>query len=168
MAICRFLIYNSRMSYSELAKVLDISVQAAYRRVQGPVSAGTIGGFRANFSGRAYRSIWVMVRGRSDASSVNEVMDRLGKDKDVDMMMLTSGKGLMIIGAVRDPAKLDKLVSFATKTAELVDPEIDIVHLPLLDGTEGEPPIYPLDVKLVELLMDDSRRPTTELARNWG
>lgn len=43
VAICRFPIYNSRMPYSELAGALDITVQAAHRRVRELVSSGIIG-----------------------------------------------------------------------------------------------------------------------------
>lgn len=96
VALCRLLIYNSRMPYSELGKVLGISVQSAHRRVQDLISSGVIAKFPAAFSGRAYRSTWVLVHGRSEANSVNDVLDELGRDKEMDMAMVASGNYLYV------------------------------------------------------------------------
>jgi DNA-binding Lrp family transcriptional regulator len=168
IALCRLLIYNSRVPYSDLAKAVDISVQSAHRRVQNLVEEGVIGKFTAAFAPRAYQAAWVLVHGRSDAPSINKVLDELEKDKNMDMAMVASGKYIYISGAVRDPGKINKFTSTVTKVAHIPNPSIGIVYNPLIMDHESEPVIYPMDVKIVEALKWDARKPVTELAADLG
>lgn len=168
VALCRLLIYNSRMPYSELAKSLGISVQSAHRRVQDLISSGVIAKFPAAFSGRAYRSTWVLVHGRSEASSVNDVLDELGRDKEMDMAMVASGNYLYLAGAILDPGRVNRFTSYVKKTARLFQPQIGMVYNPSLMDIDVEAVVYPMDVRIIEALKDDSRRPVTEIARELG
>jgi Lrp/AsnC family transcriptional regulator, regulator for asnA, asnC and gidA len=168
VALCRLLVYNGRLPYSALAKEVGISVQSAHRRVQELMAAGVIESFNVAFTTRGYRSIWVIVHGESSASNVDEVLVALKDEPYMDMAFLTGEKYLFLQGNVVDPAKLNRFVSRVSKIAQLVKPQIDMVHLPMVMDMEGEPPIYPLDIRLVELLKNDARRPVTELAKELG
>lgn len=167
VAICRQLIYNSRMSYSELADAVGISVQSAHRRVQDLVEGGVIHGFKAAFSLLAHRGIWVLVDGRSEAASLYKVLDRLEPVPGMDMVMVGCEKHLYISGVVLDPTKVNKFVSRVSEIAELDRPEVGMVFIPLLKGQE-DPAIYPMDVRIIEALKDNARKPVTELARELG
>ncbi|NLT38559.1 MAG: AsnC family transcriptional regulator [Methanomassiliicoccus sp.] len=168
VTLCRLLIYNSRMSYSELAKAAGISVQTAHRRVQDLVAMGVISKFNASFSARAYRSTWVLVHGVSQAPSLECVLQELNGEKEMDMVMVSSGKYIYISGTVLDPGRISRFTTAVTKMAKLVRPEVGVVYNPsLMDIDEGVT-IYPLDVKIVSALKDDSRRPVTEVARELG
>ncbi|MBI0582953.1 MAG: Lrp/AsnC family transcriptional regulator [Methanomassiliicoccus sp.] len=168
VALCRLLIFNSRMPYSELAKAVGISVQSAHRRVQDLIASGVIFGFNAAFSARAYRSTWVLVHGRSEAASVNRVLESLNGEKEMDMAMVASGKYLYIGGAVVDPGRINRFTSSVAKTAKLVRPTVGIVYNPGLMDVDDTALIYPMDVKIVEALRGDSRRPVTEVAKELG
>lgn len=168
VALCRLLMYNSRMPYSELAKILDTSVQSVHRRVQDLVAAGIIAGFKANFSQLAYRGVWVMVRGRSEAPSVNKVLEDLKKEQAMDMAMVAGGKYLYLNGMILDPSKLNRFVSSVTRIAQIPEPEVGVVDFPLPVKGEEEPVIYPMDIKIVNALRNDARRPVTDLAKELG
>lgn len=168
VALCRLLIFNSRMPYSELAKALGISVQSAHRRVQDLIARGVISGFPSAFTTRAYRSTWVLVHGRSEAASMSGVLDELEREKEMDMAMVASGNYLYIAGAVMDPGRINRFTSSVIKTAKLSRPQVGIVYNPALMDVEDEAIIYPMDVKIVAALKNDSRRPVTEVARELG
>lgn len=168
VALCRLLIFNSRMPYSDLAKALGISVQSAHRRVQELISSGTISSFDAAFSVRAYRSTWVLVHGRSEAGSIGRVLDELGGDREMDMAMVGSGNYLYIAGAVVDPGRINRFTSSVIRTAKLTRPQVGIVYNPALMDVEREAVVYPMDVRIISALKGDSRRPVTELAKELG
>mgnify|MGYP002346224617 CR=1 FL=1 len=167
VALCRLLVYNSRTPYSELAKALGTSVQSVHRRVQALVSSGVLTNFNAAFSVLAVRGIWLMVHGRSEAPSVYKVLEELKKVPGMDMAMVATDKHLYLTGVVPDANRIGGFVSSVTRTAQLSAPEIGVVQFPLpLPG--NEPIVYPMDVKLVQALRKDSRRPVTELAEELG
>ena len=167
MALCRLLVYNSRTPYSELAKALGTSVQNVHRRVQDLITSGTLTNFNAAFSVLAVGGIWLMVHGRSGALSVNKVLEELKKVPGMDMAMVSTGKYMYLSGVVQDPNRIGEFVSSVTGTAKLSSTEIGVVQFPLpLPG--NEPVVYPMDVKLVNALSKDSRRPITELAEELG
>ncbi|OPX61026.1 MAG: HTH-type transcriptional regulator Ptr1 [Methanomassiliicoccales archaeon PtaB.Bin134] len=168
VTLCRLLIYNSRMSYSELARAAGISVQTAHRRIQELVSLGVIARFNASFSARAYRSTWVLVHGPSQAPSMERVLEDLNGEKEMDMVMVSSGKYLYISGTVLDPGRINRFTTAVTKIAKLVRPEVGVVYNPSLMDIEEDATIYPLDLKIVSALKYDSRRPVTEVARELG
>jgi DNA-binding Lrp family transcriptional regulator len=168
VALCRLLIFNSRTSYSDLAKALGISVQSAHRRVQDLIASGTISSFNAAFSVRAYRSTWVLVHGTSEAGSVSKVLDELDKEKEMDMVMVGSGNYLYIAGSILDPGRVNRFASSVTKIAKLVRPKVGIVYNPGLMDVEDEAVIYPMDVRIIAALKEDSRRPVTEVAKELG
>lgn len=168
IALCRYLIYNSRMPYSDLAKAVDISVQSAHRRVQSLVEEGIIGKFTAAFAPRAYQAAWVLIYGRSEAPSVSKVLEELNNDRNMDMAMVASGKYLYISGAVRDPGKINRFTTTVTKAAQLSKPSVGIVYNPLIMDHESEPVVYPMDVKIVEALREDARKPVSDLAEELG
>jgi DNA-binding Lrp family transcriptional regulator len=168
VAICRLLIFNSRTSYSNIAKKLNISVQSAHRRVRDLVASGIISGFTAAFSARAYRSTWVLVHGRSGAGSIDKVLDDLEGEREMDMAMVASGKYVYIAGSVPDPGRINRFTTSVTRIAKLDRPEVGIVYNSSLMDMEGEAFVYPMDVKIVKALRNDSRRPVTELAKELG
>lgn len=167
VALCRLLVYNSRTSYSELAETLGTTVQSVHRRVQSLISSGMVANFHAAFSVVALKGIWVMVHGRSRAPSLYKVLDELRDVQGMDMALVATDKYLYLSGVVFDPNRIGNFVSAVTKKAQLDDPDIGVVQFPL-PSPDNEPIIYPMDVKIVQALSEDSRRPVTEIAKELG
>ncbi len=139
--LCRLLIYNSRMSYSELAKVAGISVQTAHRRVQDLVALGVIS--CSTLPSRPGRT-WVLVHGVSQVLSLERVLQELNGEKEMDMVMVASGKYLYISGTVLDPGRINRFTNAVTKIAKLVRPQVGVVYNPSLMDIDEEVTIYPL------------------------
>jgi DNA-binding Lrp family transcriptional regulator len=99
---------------------------------------------------------------------MSAVLDELDRDREMDMVMVASGNYLYIAGSVLDPGRVNRFTSFVTKTAKLARPQVGIVYNPALMDIEEEAAVYPMDVKIVNALRSDSRRPVTEVAKELG
>jgi DNA-binding Lrp family transcriptional regulator len=163
------LMWDSRLTYSELAKAIDGSVQTVHRRIKGLTEQGVILGYEASVSLPAANGIWVTIFGISMADSVERAVEALAKDERTDMAFIASGKMLYVHGALRKVTDLDGYVRFVKKAGAMPEAEVGIVgEIPKAPLSLERPILYPLDYKIISLLKNDARRPTAELAKELG
>jgi DNA-binding Lrp family transcriptional regulator len=165
VSICRSLLDNSRVSYSELGKMLGITPQAVHRRVQVLTDLGVLKGTVTRLSFSAMGRMWVFIYGRSTCPSMNEAAKRIEKINNVIVLMIASGNQLYMQCMAKDAAELAELVSSVQSAASLQDIQVGIVTTP--------PPAPPgtlsaLDIRLVKALQTDSRKPISRLAADVG
>jgi len=165
LAICRALIENSRMSYSELGKALSITPQAVHRRVQELTDRGVIKGTVARLSPRATGKMWVFMYGPSRRSPMDEIAEGLGKIDGVVVFMVASGNLIYVHGVAKDAAELARFVSSIQGVAGLQDPQVGIVSTPP-PGPKST--VTELDLRLMRALRTDAGKPITAVAAEVG
>ena len=164
MAISRMLLSNSRTPYSELGKELGLSPQVVHRRVQNLMEADIIRGTYAALSFKAMGAMWVMVHGWSKANSMDEVAHALKDVPQVAIVQVASGNYIYVHGNVRDAVGLADLVSAVQQEAEVSDPRVGIVLTPPSEDVR----MSVLDLRIINALSKDARRPVNELAEELG
>lgn len=163
------LMWDSRLTYSELAEAVGTSVQTVHRRIKSLTEQGVIVGFEASVSLPSVHGVWVTVFGASKADSVEKAVAGLVKDDRTDMVFTASGKMLYVHGALRRITDLDGYVRFVQKAGMIPDAQIGIVgEVPQVPLSLERPVLYPLDLKIISALKHDSRRPTADLAKELG
>ena len=163
--ICRALLENSRASYSQLGKALDITPQAVHRRVQELTQSGVIKGTIARLSPSAMGKMWVFIYGQSTRPVMSEVAAGLKDLDNVVILMMASGNVVYVHAMAKDSTELAELVSSIQRIAGIQDPQVGIVPTP--------PPAAPgavseLDIRLIKALQTDSRKPISSLAAEVG
>ncbi len=94
ITLCRMLMWDSRLTYSELAEAVGTSVQTVHRRIKTLTEQGVIVGFEASVSLPAVNGIWVTVFGTSKADSIEKAVAALVKDDRTDMVFIDLGDRL--------------------------------------------------------------------------
>ncbi len=81
MILIQLLLQNSRRPYRELADTLNLSVNAAHKRIHELIESGILRTFTAKINLSAFeKAVSVWVWGRSEAKSLDEIITKLGKD----------------------------------------------------------------------------------------
>jgi DNA-binding Lrp family transcriptional regulator len=75
--LCQLLLGNSRLSYSELAEMLNLSVTAVHKRIQDLIESRVIRKFTAKLSLFQLGALHVLVFGRSKLGSVQSLPEKL-------------------------------------------------------------------------------------------
>ena len=163
--ICRALLENSRASYSELGKALNLTPQAVHRRVQELTQSGVIKGTITRLSPSAMGKMWVFIYGQSARPVMSEVAAGLKDLENVAILMMASGNVVYVHAMAKDSAELAEIVSSIQRIAGIQDPQVGIVPTPppALPGAVSE-----LDIRLVKALQTDSRKPISTLATEIG
>ena len=169
IALCRMLMWDSRLTYSELAGAVRTSVQTVHRRIKALSEQGVILGFEASVSLPAVNGVWVTIFGTSKADSVEKAVAALVKDDRTDMVFTASGKMLYVHGALRRLSDLEGYTRFVQKVGSMPDAQIGIMgEVPQVPLALERPVLYPLDLKIISALKHDARRPTADLAEELG
>jgi DNA-binding Lrp family transcriptional regulator len=82
-SILKKLLENSRVSYRELATLIDMSVSAIHKRINNLVENGIIDGFIARPNITTLKYLWVLIFGTSTARSMDAVFKELGQHESV-------------------------------------------------------------------------------------
>jgi DNA-binding Lrp family transcriptional regulator len=170
---------NPRMHFRELAKRLGISRQAVNHRMQVLTKTGVIKGMIAGISIPYLDAVPVVVFGRSRTASIEETLNRLGKSEFSRRAIVTGGNYLYVVGFLRDISELGSYVEFVKRVAEMPEPAVGIYCLDdglmpyySVDGDGKRKQSYkelsPLDLRIIDSLKDDARRPTAEIADVLG
>jgi DNA-binding Lrp family transcriptional regulator len=165
LALCRSLIMNSRMPYSELGKTLDLTPQAVHRRVQSLIEAEIITGTGTFLTLRAQGRMWVVIFGWSRAASMDEVATKLKSESDVAVFFVASGNYVYIHGAVSDANDMASFVTKVQKVAMIHDVQVGIVPSPPQAPKDA---LSRLDLRLIKSLQEDARKPISEVAEEVG
>jgi DNA-binding Lrp family transcriptional regulator len=155
---------NSRTSYSDLGKELGLSPQVVHRRVTSLVEADIIRGTYAALNFRALGAMWVMVHGWSKARVMSEVDQKFRAISQVAVFQVASGNYVYVHGNVKDSAELADFVSAVQRDAQISEPQVGIIPLPPIK----ESVLTAMDLRIIQALARDSRRPSSEVAGQLG
>ena len=144
ITLCRMLMWDSRLTYSELAEAVGTSVQTVHRRIKILIEQGVIEGFEASVSLPAVNGVWVTIFGTSKADSIEKVVATLVKDDRTDMVFIASGKMLYVHGALRRVTDLDSYVRFVQRASSMPDAQVGIIgEVPQVPLNLERPVLYP-------------------------
>ena len=166
--LCQLLLVNSRLSYRELGKKLNLSVTAVHNRIQSLIQLGVIRKFNAKLSLIAKNGIHVLVFGFSKAKSTRDLNPKLEKNGSIYWLAIGGGNIFYIGAYLKNIAELEGLVRFIKEAAQMPEPTVGItvspMPTPMKFGTNPETKLCELDYKIVGSLKDNSRKPTSEIA----
>jgi DNA-binding Lrp family transcriptional regulator len=169
--LCQLLLGNSRLSYSELADTLNLSVTAVHKRIQDLIESGVIRKFTAKLSIFQLGALHILVFGRSKLNSVQGLPEKL-ESNGLIYWLSVGGGNLLYIGAyLQNIGELEDLVNFLKETAEMPEPTVGISTQPLPLGFLPElknRTLYPLDYQIIFSLKDNSRKATSDVADELG
>jgi DNA-binding Lrp family transcriptional regulator len=170
---------NPRIPIRELAEKLGISRQAAHHRMRVLAETEVIKGTTAGISSPYLDAISVGVFGRSNATLTEEVFDRLGESEFTRRADIAGGNFLYVVGELREITELDGYVEFVKRAAKMSDPTVGIYCLDeelmpnySVDGggrrKKSDRKLSPLDLRIIESLKDDARKPIADVAKEIG
>jgi DNA-binding Lrp family transcriptional regulator len=166
--LCQLLLVNSRLSYRELGKKLNLSVTAVHNRIQSLIQLGVIRKFNAKLSLLAKNGIHILVFGFSKANSVRDLNPKLEKNGSIYWLALGGGNIFYIGAYLKNIAELEGLVRFVKEAAQIPEPTVGITAFPIPPfvkmGVNPKTKLCELDYKIVRSLKDNSRKPTSEIA----
>jgi DNA-binding Lrp family transcriptional regulator len=159
--LIKMLLACSRTSYRELAENLDLSVNAAHKRIQALMEAGVIRKFTTKVSLQALNAAIVLIYGPS-RGKMDEVSEQLGKDEHVYWVSQASG-GMLYVGAyLRNIGELEGVVGLVRTIGQMDSPTVGILAAPPLSTKDRE--LSKLDFRIIKALEVDSRRAVSEIA----
>lgn len=135
VALGRSLLANSRIPYSELGKALGMTPQAVHRRVQDLMDAGIINGMGTFLSVKATGHMLVLAMGWSKCPSMDDLGERLKKQRAVAVLFAAGGNYVYILGTVKNAEEMGWFVSMVQKEAAIHDLQAGIIPTP--------PPLLP-------------------------
>ena len=170
---------NPRIHFRELAKRLGISRQAVHHRMQVLTKIGVIKGMIAGISIHYLDAVPVAVFGRSMTASIEKTLDRLGESEFSRRAVVTGGNFLYVIGFLRNISELGSYVEFVKRAGEMPEPTVGIYCLDdglvpdySVDGSGKRKGSYkelsPLDLRIIDSLKDNARRPIKDIADMVG
>ena len=144
--ILKKLLENSRVTYRELAEMIDMSVSAIHKRINKLVEDGIIDGYIARPSIVALKYLWILIFGTSTAKSTETVGKELGHHENIKAIAIAGNKFFYISAYIRNISELQEFSSYVSKTAQISKPTIGIVNMPYI--TEPEP-LTTIDYKIL-------------------
>lgn len=172
-----FLAENPRMPYRELADKLEVSVQAIHRRIQVLMKKGVIRNFSAAVSIRKIQAVPVMVFGRSDSLSNDDMVKKLGEHEMVSSVLVAGGNFIYASGLLKSVSDLEKFTDFVKRTAEIDTPTVGIYSTDaglapdFMDGgrkSSEDSSLSSLDMKIIGALQADGREAIADIATELG
>jgi len=167
LALLQELSQNSRVPYRELADRMELSVTTVHKRIQALIDQGIIKKFIVYPSPKILPWVFVSVEGRSQADSLDDVIERLGRHPNTERIGPASGNFLFIWGILRDISEVGRYVDFVVKEARIVEPYVSLHDLSHLFGT-GDDRLTNMDYRILSRLLDDSRKQVVDVAIELG
>ncbi|MBA7636128.1 hypothetical protein ES703_43743 [subsurface metagenome] len=163
--ILKKLMENSRVTYRELAEIINMSVSSTYKGINKLVDDEVIEAFTARPSAIALNYLSVIIHGTSKAKSMDLLSKELGQHESIKFIAITGGKFLYIGGYLRDLSELQDFSVYVSKTAQMNEPTIGIINIPYITPPES---LTSIDYKILKSLNKDSRMPITDIADDVG
>ena len=175
LQIIKLLIFNSRLSYREIAEHLSLSLNAVYKRVQNLIDLGVIRRFTAKINSYALGAFYCFIYGKSDVQDIDSVISEMRQDKNVINIMLSSRNYVYIGSFLRNVHELSTYTSYISQIANIRSPTVG-----LRDNSYYKCPISyiipksktldidKLDLAIIRSLHKDSRKPISEVADDVG
>ena len=164
--LIQLLLQNSRLPYRELAEKLDLSVNAVHKRIRELIESGIIRAFTAKINLSVFEhAVHVLVWGRSETRSVDETLEKLGKNGSIYWVSAAGGNILYVGGYLRNLSELETFVADAKKEAQMSEPAVGIIH----SGKQArDTSLDPLDYQIIYTLRENSRKRVSEVAEELG
>jgi len=170
LVLSMLLLQNSRTPYRQLADKLSLSVPSVHKRIQAMREAGIIRAFTARVSLFAVGGLHLLVFGRSDAPSSEDVPERLRKNDSIYWVTIAGGNYLYVGAYLKDLSGVESFVEFVKREAKMPDPTVGIESLET--GGPLKPPeersLDSLDCGIIKSLHEDSRKSISEVADELG
>lgn len=158
---------NSRATYRELADELGLSVNSAHKRVQTLVDMGIIKKFIVYLTPKALPLYVVRVCGRSEAVSIDAVVEKLGKNPHTSRVVVASGNAFHVVGLLGDISEIGPFVNFVGREGRIRDPTVCLIDAPR-PAADWEEALSAIDYRIVASLQGDSRKQVVDIARELG
>lgn len=163
------LLVNSRTPYRELAEKLNLSANAVHKRIQSLIDAGIIRRFTTKISLAALQTIIVIMHGKSEAESISNLHEKLGRHDSIWWVTLGGGNYMVIGAYLKNMLEFGPLVDCVKKEALMPDPIVGIIPLQPNPASGGlEKTLRPLDRQIIYTLSNDSRKPIADIAEEVG
>jgi len=168
MSLIMLLSANSRLSYAELAKKLNLSINAVHKRIRLLIETGVICKFTAKVSLLSATAIVVFVSGTSQLSSFQDLPAKFKTNGSIYWLAEGGGKFLYIGAYLQNINQLADLLNYIEKEAKIPEPTTGIMASPPIQFNPNLKPldlsICELDYKIINALKDDSRKAISEIA----
>jgi DNA-binding Lrp family transcriptional regulator len=164
------LLRDSRTSYRELADKLSLSVPSVHKRIQAMRAAGIIRAFTARVSLYAQNALHVLIFGRSEANSLDDVPKRLHENDSIYWVAVAGGNYLYVGAYLRNMPSMESCVQFVKNEAQMPNPTVGIINLgyPASPRILRDTALTSLDYGIVRSLGKDSRKSISEVADELG
>ncbi|MCP4760147.1 MAG: Lrp/AsnC family transcriptional regulator [archaeon] len=156
---------NSRLTYRELADMVDMNVSSVHKRINNLVEDKVILGYIARPSAIALKYLAIMIFGTSKARSVDAVSAEIGQQENINFIGIAGAKHLSISAYLRDISELQEISTYVSKTAQMSEPIVGIINVPYITTPE---PLTTIDFKILKSLNRDARKPMTDIADDVG
>ncbi|MHA1320433.1 MAG: winged helix-turn-helix transcriptional regulator [Promethearchaeota archaeon] len=172
--ICIMLMWNSRISYRELAEPFKMSVNSIHKRVKAMVNLGILDKFVTTLSFLAFKPIPsnIVMFGDSKAKNVEGLIEKLGGNENIYTVSQHSGNLFIIHAYLRNLNELEPLVSFIKQTAEIPELKVGLEGTPMRSPPEvditREVKLSTTDFLIINALKNNSRKPVVEIAEEIG
>jgi DNA-binding Lrp family transcriptional regulator len=162
---------DSRLSYRELANILNLSVTAVHNRIQALVESGIIRKFTAKIGVISSNAIHVLIFGNSKINPVRELNAKLQQHGSIYWLAIGGGNFLYVGAYLRNISELESLVSYVKKEAGMPEPAVGLTYsFPPLPAVPSvcDRTLYALDYQIIRSLKDNSRKATSDVAEELG
>ena len=156
---------NSRLTYRELAEMIDMSLSGIYKRINTLVDNEVIQAFTARPSTIALNYLWIFAFGTSKAKSMDAISKELGQHESINFIGIAVSKFLFISANLRNISELQEFGVYISGAAQISEPTIGIVKVPYMTTPE---PLTSIDYKILKFLNRDSRKSITDIADDVG
>ncbi|MHA2288571.1 MAG: AsnC family transcriptional regulator [Promethearchaeota archaeon] len=163
--IAKLLLSNCRITYRDIAKTFELSVNAVYKRVQNMINSGVIRAFTARPSLIGLKAINVLIAGKSEGRNINDISGELGSHESIFFVGNAGGNYLYIDGYLREISELENYTANVSKIAKLHDFITCIKELPYRINPEV---LTKTDYRILRVLVNDAKRSLADIAEDIG
>ena len=168
ITISMILMANSRMPYTDLADMLQMSVNSVHKRVKSLVEIGALQNFQAKLSFFLFpNTVNVIMFGESPIINKKSLFNKLGKNECIYNVTQASGNFLFIHAYIRNINELDLLISFIRKTGEINELFIGLGKGQFSSNVKNpnDMTYSKLDYLIIHSLKNNSRKTISEVSK---
>jgi len=165
LILIRKLLENSRITYREIAKIVNLSISAVHKRIKVLEDDGVINAYIARPSAIALKFLWIVIFGESKVKVMGLVREILGQHEMIVEVAIMGSKYFFISAHLRDISELQEFSSYVSKTAQISEPTVGIINLPYIPISET---LTNTDFKILKYLNRDARKSITDVADDTG
>ncbi len=167
--IAQYLMADSRMPYSVLARRVGLSTPRLRRRIHALTTSRVIKTFTTMVSLEYLGASPVILFGRSECDSLPEAAEALGKSDLTFAVYGATGNVLYVSCVLREASELSGYVDFATEVAQLKDVLIGLrAAVPGRRAEARGTRMSLLDYRIVSAMHLDARKPASRVAAELG